>query len=231
VHPPGPIIASGRDADIFEYGPHSVLKRSRHQKSVVIEARVMDYVRGQGYPVPAIEEVSDDGWDLVMQRVDGRSMIDTVSRQPWTIRRQGSVLADLHRRLHEIPAPDWLPAAPFGAGDELLHFDLHPLNVLITAAGPVVIDWPNVVRGDGAGDVALTWVIMAAAEVPAGPVMGTVMGWGRGMVLSAFLRPFDRDAVRRRLRGAVAWKVADPNISAAEKVAMQRLADREALAG
>jgi len=51
------------------------------------------------------------------------------------------------------------------------------------------------------------------------------------MVLSAFLRPVDRDAVRRRLRGAVAWKVADPNISAAEKVAMQRLADREALAG
>jgi aminoglycoside phosphotransferase len=74
------------------------------------EARTMDYLRSHGYPVPAVEEISDDGTDLVMERIDGRSMVEDMGHRPWTIRRQGAVLADLHRRLHAIPP---LPRASF----------------------------------------------------------------------------------------------------------------------
>ena len=58
---PGPLLAAGRDADIFEYGSGLVLRRSREGRSMAREAQVMEYVRSQGFPVPAVEEVSDDG--------------------------------------------------------------------------------------------------------------------------------------------------------------------------
>ena len=112
---PGPLLAAGRDADIFEYGPGLVLRRSRASRSLAEEARVMEYVRSQGYPVPAVDEVSSDGTDLVMERIEGIDMGSTMTKRPWTISRQGRTLADLHCQLHELSAPDWLRDAP-GAG-------------------------------------------------------------------------------------------------------------------
>ncbi len=47
-----------------------------------------------------------------------------------------------------------------GAGDRLLHLDLHPGNVILGPSGPVVIDWTNAPVGDPAVDAALTWVIL-----------------------------------------------------------------------
>ena len=157
------------------------------------EARTMEYLRGHGYPVPAVEEVSDDGTDLVMERIDGPSMVDFMSRRPWAIRRQGAVLATLHRRLHAIAPPDFLPPAPVGPGDCFLHMDLHPLNVMIGAKGPVVIDWPNAARGDPAVDVVLAWVLMAAGEIPSNPVIAAVLGWGRAVLVNGFLANVEPD--------------------------------------
>ncbi len=126
----------------------------------------MEYVRSQGYPVPEIHEITEDGAALVMERIDGASMIDVMKRRPWPFREQAAVLADLHQRLHAIEAPDWLPAAPGTDGDALLHLDLHPLNVIIAGHGPVVIDWPNAVRGQPATDVAITWVLLHSGSDP-----------------------------------------------------------------
>jgi aminoglycoside phosphotransferase (APT) family kinase protein len=188
------------------------------------EARTMEYARAHGYPVPAVEEISDDGTDLVMERLSGPSMGTDLTRRPWTMRHQATVLADLHRRLHEIPAPDWLPPAPCGEGDRLVHLDLHPLNVVLTAKGPVVIDWPNAKRGDGPTDVALTWVLMACGGIPLGRVRAAVLGRGRGVLVNAFLRDFDLAAVRRQLADVVEWKVKDPNMTEVERQAMWHLA-------
>ena len=110
-------LASGRDADIFEYGPDLVLRRSRNGRSVAREARVMAYLATQGYPVPAVHHVSDDETDLVMERINGPTMVDYLSKRPWAIRRQGRVLGELHRRLHAIPPPDFLGPAAFGEGE------------------------------------------------------------------------------------------------------------------
>src|SRR6202035_1076737 len=101
VHQPGKLIATGRDCDIFEYGPGLVLRRSRHGRSMSLEARTMDFVRNHGYPVPSVEEVSADGTSLVLERVDGVTMVDAIRRRPWNISRYGSMLAELHVELHE----------------------------------------------------------------------------------------------------------------------------------
>src|SRR5580698_11526395 len=123
VMDPGPLLASGRDSDIFEYGPGLVLRRSREGRSMVREARLMEYVRSQGFSVPAVEEVSEDGLDMVIERIEGPDMVAMMGSRPWAIPRLGRMLADLHHGLHELAAPAWLEDAPVGRGVGLLHLD------------------------------------------------------------------------------------------------------------
>jgi len=217
---PGPLLAAGRDADIFEYGSGLVLRRSREGHSMAREAQVMEYIRSQGFPVPAVEEVSDDGLSMVMERIEGPDMVALMSKRPWAIPRLGRVLADLHLRLHELAAPDWLHDAPVGRGDRLLHLDLHPMNVMMSTRGPVVIDWTGACRGDPADDVAVAWVLMAAGEVPTGRLMGMILGRARSALVKSFVDCFDVDVIKRRLRDVVAWKVLDPHMSDAEQSRM-----------
>lgn len=217
VTEPGPLLASGRDSDIFEYGPGLVLRRSREGRSMEQEARIMDYVRAQGFPVPAVDGISPDGLDMVLERIEGPDMVAFMEKRPWTIRRLGRTLAGLHRQLHELTAPDWLSGAPLGRGVRLLHFDLHPLNVMIGPRGPVVIDWARACRGDPAVDEALAWVLMAAGEVPAGRFMAMIVSQARSSLVKSFLASVDVDAIKLVLREVVAWKASDPHMSAAEQ--------------
>jgi aminoglycoside phosphotransferase (APT) family kinase protein len=189
------------------------------------EARIMEYVRAQGFPAPAVDEVTDDGRDMVMERIDGTDMVAAMSKRPWTISRQGRVLAELHRQLHQLAAPDWLDNAPVGEGDRLLHLDLHPLNVMLSPKGPVVIDWTSACRGDAAVDVALAWVLMTAGSVPTGRVIGAVLGRARSALVKSFLRSFDTEEIGRSLRDVVEWKVRDPHMSASEQARMWRVVE------
>lgn len=227
--PPGRLLASGRDADIFEHRPGLVLRRARGGRSLAAEARVMEYLRGQEYPVPAVDSLSDDGCDLVMERVDGPSMVEAVARAPWSVGRHGAMLGDLHRRLHEVPPPDFLPPAPpWAAGASILHLDLHPLNVLLGPGGPVVIDWTGAVVGDPDVDVALAWVLMEAGEIPRGRLAARLLGAGRSLLVRGFLAGFDRRRVAGRLGAVVDWKAGDPHMSRREVEAMQRVVARNA---
>ena len=214
----GPLIASGRDADIFAYGPDLVVRRSRRGRSMEREARVMQYVAAHGYPAPRIEDVRADGAELVMERIDGPTMLDALARGPSMSRDHAADLAALHRQLHDIPAPDWLD--PFiVAGGGVVHLDLHPLNVVLSRRGPVLIDWTNARRGAGAADVALTWLVLAAAELP-DPALVRV----RETFVREFLGHFDLAPVRAVLPAVGAWKCEDPNMRPGEVAAMRRLA-------
>jgi aminoglycoside phosphotransferase (APT) family kinase protein len=181
------------------------------------EAETMKYLRSQGFPVPAVEDLSEDGTELVMERVHGRSMVDAISRSPWTVRKQGRVLAGLHRQLHDLPAPEFLAASPAGgAGSSILHLDLHPLNVMIARSGPVVIDWANARVGDPDVDVAVAWLLMSVGEIPGGGLLTKLLGWGRGLLIEGFVSSFDRAELAAKLRAVVEWKSRDANMSAGE---------------
>lgn len=220
---PGTLIASGRDADIFEYRKGTVLRRSRNGRSQVLEARSMEFVRSAGYPVPEVFEVSDDGVDLVMERISGPTMLETASNQPWRLRRFGRDLAELHLSLHNLEAPGWMPVVPFGPGDRVLHLDLHPLNIILSNRGPVVIDWTNASRGDPLVDVAATWVLLASGNVPGGRLDAVKAKVGRGILLRGFLRPFSKTELRSVLSGVVEWKSKDTNMTSSEIERMRSL--------
>jgi aminoglycoside phosphotransferase (APT) family kinase protein len=205
------LLAAGRASEIFDLGDGRVLRRFRAGGDPEREALVMGHTRSHGYPVPRVLEVTPDA--LVLERIDGRTMFEEMRRRPWTMRRHVALLADLHRQLHEIKAPDGLPAV--GAGDRLLHLDLHAANVILSPAGPFVVDWTNARRGDPAVDVALTWVIAATSG---GRVGRLSLRW--------FLPHFDREEVLQALPAAAEFRLADPNVTNEERRAVRRLVQR-----
>ena len=216
-------IARGRAADIFEAGPGRVLRRYREGEygDPVAEAAVMEYARGRGFPVPAVYDANDR--DLVLERLEGVTMLADLARRPWLVRRHGQTLADLHCRLHHIPAPPGL-RSPFGRGEELAHFDLHPDNVMLTRRGPVVIDWSNASRGQAADDVALTWVILTTSAIPGLLPFRALASAGRGLLVDAFLAGVDADAARERLVTVAERRMeTDPHLAARERRALRAL--------
>ena len=186
-----------------------MLRRYRRAGNAAREAVAMEHAHARGYPVPRVHSVRDDG--LVLERVEGISMWEALRRRPWQLEEHMRTLAQLHHRLHEIGAP-----AQFGDG-ALLHCDLHPANVLLAARGPVVIDWPNARAGEAAFDVALAWLI--------GATSGGMLG---RFAMPRFLRHVDREAARRALPDAAAYRLADRNVTDAERRAVRRLVAREA---
>ena len=67
------LLARGRDADVFALDDTRVLRRYRDpsHSNTEMEARVMEYLAGRGYPVPQVHDVT--GTELVMDRLGGRA--------------------------------------------------------------------------------------------------------------------------------------------------------------
>jgi aminoglycoside phosphotransferase (APT) family kinase protein len=166
--PPGPLVGSGRSADVYAIDAGRVLRRYRVPLDVQAEATIMRYLDEAGFPVPKVYDA--EGSDLVMERLDGRDMLIDLARRPWLARRHARLLAEMHNRLHQIPAPPGFPQ-PLGPGDTVLHLDLHPGNIMLTSRGPVVIDWSNRSAGPAGADVAIAYLIMACSEVDDLPLM------------------------------------------------------------
>jgi aminoglycoside phosphotransferase (APT) family kinase protein len=188
----GSLIAKGRSAEIFECGAGKVLRRLRDGRTVPAhEPVVMRAVRAAGYPVPEVFDV--DGGDMVMERVAGVDMVKDIERRPWRARRYGALLADLHTRLAAIPVvPAMLSGdevtVAYGAPEVYVHGDLHPMNVILTDRGPVVIDWEGARIGPRDADAAISWMLLAIGELDDVPwFLRPIVGLVRAQLLRAFL--------------------------------------------
>ena len=208
------LIAAGRASEIFDLGEDRVLRRFKGGGNPKREALVMRHARRHGYPVPEVFEVTADA--LVLEKIDGPTMWEAAAEQPSAVQLHADTLAELHRQLHRIEAPERLSAV--GGGDRLLHLDLHPANVILSPSGPVVIDWTNARRGQAALDVALIWVI-GATSAGLGPLWRSFM--------AQFLAHFDPDESREMLRAAGEYRLADPNVTDEERQAVRELLARE----
>lgn len=123
----------------------------------------------------------------VYERLDGPTMWSLAVASPERAADFGRSLAHLHARLLGAVPPVSLPrkadrircklrraaAIPHpGLGDvaidlppptgapSLCHGDLHPGNVIVTSRGPMVVDWFDACRGEAAGDVARTSLLL-----------------------------------------------------------------------
>jgi Ser/Thr protein kinase RdoA (MazF antagonist) len=158
------------------------------------EAWVSQVVMEAGLRAPRIgERVTVDGRQgLIYERIDGPSLLQTVATQPWTLFRSASQFGTLHAEMHNMHRPN-LPAqrqqilrtvdnaphlsptlkervrrrlATLPDGDAVCHGDYHPDNILLSAQGPVIIDWMTVSRGNPAADVARTTLLFLGGSLP-----------------------------------------------------------------
>lgn len=222
----GAPVAEGRDSQMFEAGPGRLLRRARSGRSIEFEAQVMSYAREHGFPVPKIFEVRAGGTEIVMERVDGPTMADVMLKRPWTLGSHARMLADLHDRLHAIPAPRFVGFRSMGGGDRLLHLDLHPLNVMMSARGPVVIDWANAAAGDPLLDVAVTSVLLTSPHMPGPAWIDRLVRPLRSVLDRAFTHRYRGRALDRQLVLAGELKSLDSNLAPEETAACLRIAER-----
>ena len=253
--PTGDLIARGRAADVYAEGADRVRRRYREPAhSAESEAELMRYLHGQGYPVPEVFDA--DGADLVMARVPGPTMLSELERRPWTTRLQARVLAGLHQGLHAVPPPPgmrrpWADerseaaraagsgeierSEPAGSGEtepsgevasSIVHLDLHPDNVILAPAGPIVIDWSNAVVGPPGIDLARTWVMVAAMGGPSAAWQRLIESRVRRSFVNQFLAYADLGAARRWFDAAVELTLLDPHVTATEAAAIRELQRR-----
>lgn len=208
-----PLLASGRDADVFAIDDQRVMRRYRQGGDASHEASVMAYVAERGYPVPVVYEAN--GADLVMERLEGPTMLQALVSGDVGIEAAGVLLADLHAQLHALPAR--LSRDP---DVRILHLDLHPGNVMLPRRRPVVIDWRNTAEGSPDLDVALSAVILAQVGVAAGHEMATAAQ----TLLTAFLRHADGRPLQQ-LDQAVAIRRSDPALTENEVGLLASAAD------
>lgn len=223
--PPGTLLGRGRTADVLtwgEWGDRRVLKRFRDgtdPATVEGEADALALAATTGLPAPRlVERVTAEGHPgLVLERVDGPTMLDELSERPWRLRRVAGELAELQTRLQQAPGTglpplrarlaDRIAVAPLDApvreralaalarlpdGDRLCHGDLHPGNVVVTATGPSVVDWADATCGHPDGDAARTWLLLQVAPVPPGAKLQPILETLRDRFCRAWLAAYRR---------------------------------------
>jgi aminoglycoside phosphotransferase (APT) family kinase protein len=224
-----PLIGRGRAADVYDAGNGRVVRRYRTPHPGVVQREVvaMQHLRAHGAPVP--EVFSADGDEMVMERLEGRSLMDVLTSRPWRAKAIGRQLAALQRQIHAIPAGD-IDLPRMGDGNAILHFDLHPDNVMVTAQGPVVIDWSNVAVGDPLADVVFSWMLMSTAEPDHVPLLlRPILRRIRRNLVAGFIAGTTIDEAARTWIAVVCERrVTDPNTTATEKTNIAAFAARHA---
>lgn len=182
----GPVIGSGRKARVHALDGERVVKLfiAPDEDEIAAEILAMSAAVEAGAPAPRIYGLADmEGRrGIVMERLRGESLLDLLEARPVArLRRTAEILADLAATIARCHAPG-LPRAQerfadycasslvsdalgertraligrLPAGERLIHGDLHPGNVMVTANGPVAIDWQWACRGPLGADAAFT---------------------------------------------------------------------------
>jgi len=162
---------------------------------VEYELKIGRIVQDAGLPVPRIGDIVevDNRRGVIYEHIQGVSMLGLLRAQPWTVFRVARQFAELHAAMRQCVVPDDLPtqhaafersirAAPgltddlrdaalralaaMPAGDQLCHGDFHPDNVMMSARGPIVIDWMTATRGNPLAEVARTLLLLTSGEPP-----------------------------------------------------------------
>ena len=216
------LIGKGRDADVYALDGGRVLRRYRHGGPTRREAELMGYLAERGYPVPKVYECTDD--EMVMERVDGPTMLTMIQRRPLNAGAYARQLAELHNRLHEIAAPEWLERHASG-GDRMIHLDLHPDNIILSANGPVVIDWRNARAGAPGADIADIQVIFKVFRPPVPWYARAPLSAASGLFVRDFLRAAN-DAPGPHLATIIAGRLATPTLLPKERAKLEAWAAR-----
>jgi len=197
----GKKLGEGATAEVYEFGEGHVIKvvKPTIPTSIIdYEAWVTRTVSDAGAFTPTVGELVDvDGRrGFVMERVEGRPLLEVILTGEMTPEACGRILAELTYALHGVsagatslrsfheyagpmlnqldgrgfPSPVLAEARrileALDTGDAICHGDLNPNNVLMTVEGPRVIDWISAMRGNPMVDLARIAVTLSVVLIP-----------------------------------------------------------------
>lgn len=211
---PLPVLAAGTTADIFVVDDDRVLRRYHGAHDTTTEAALMRHVAEHGFPVPSL--YSAEGSELVMERLHGPTLLQALAAGEVSLEDGAEIMADLHQRLHVLPAP-----ARSGHDDVVVHLDLHPANIILSEShGPALVDWANARTGPADLDLAVSAIILGEVAVDSG---GDYSRAARKMLV-AFLAVAGGDPLAQ-LDAAVESRLSDAALVPGEEALVQPAAE------
>ncbi|MDP2857201.1 MAG: aminoglycoside phosphotransferase family protein [Bacillota bacterium] len=201
----GRLVGRGARSDIYEWGKGRVLKLMKPGISLDAaknEARNTDLAFAAGLPVPRVYEVIEmEGRPgIVYEHIKGDPVDRHIKAATWRTGEFARQAAEVHTRVHQITVAGLrdvkhrlrsavlrskLGEAVQGQvlqrlqglpdGTALLHFDFHPLNLVLSGQRIYIIDWDNACTGDPLADVARTCLISSLAEYHVRPGLKRIL--------------------------------------------------------
>lgn len=201
------LLAVGATADIFAVDDERVLRRYRDLRDASTEAALMRHVVENGFPAPAL--YSSNGAEIVMERLYGPTLLQALASGEFSLQDAVQIMADLHRRLHSVPAP-----GESNGDDVVVHLNLHPGNVVLSETyGPALVDWAKVTVGPVDLDLAMSAIILAEVAVDSG---GDYSRAARAM-LASFLAVAGGNPVAQ-IDAAARIRLEDPMLQPGERL-------------
>ncbi len=232
----GPRTEIGATAETFLWGDDQVLKLffPDYPRSVVeAEAAITRRAQATGFPAPAVERVVEvEGrYGIILQRIEGPSMLQRLMTPPWPVAGMARLLAKLQAEVHAQAAPE-LPSlkerlerrvrrasgltegakeavierlSELPDGNAVCHGDFHPGNILMSPRGPIIIDWMDTARGDPLADVARTLLLIEVGSPPGMTLARVLVGLLRSRFRRVYLRRYGQLHVGS-LEGIAAWR-------------------------
>ena len=188
-----PLLARGGQAEILDCGDGKVLRIARRPQdfnAIRYEYAVYSLLAAAGLPAPRAHELveAEGAPAIIMDRLSGRSMIETLARNPLLAPHWGRELARLHVRTgrYRVRA-EWVKTTRVKAegfisrsqslseetkhavldllrglpdGEAFCHGDFHPGNIILQEGKSYLIDWVGASRGDLTADVAHTYLLL-----------------------------------------------------------------------
>lgn len=219
----GALIARGRTAEIFEWGTDRVLKLYLDwcpARLAEYEVMATQAAYKAGLPVPEADStvVLENRHGVIMERIDGPTMLDILPTRLWRLAYYAHMLADLQAQVHSCQIPELVPQrlrlnfqirevtvlpetvkkavlntlADLPDGDTVCHNDLHPANVIMSPRGPVIIDLEPAAKGGPLSDVARTWLLIKYAYIPFTFPLSSVMNFVRVLFYSEYLKHYSK---------------------------------------
>ncbi len=217
----GPRLGRGYYAEVFAYGEGRALKLfddGRELEAAEHEARLTAIALELGIPAPEVYDVVtvNDRAGIVMERIEGETMIQWGTSLPWRVHTGAKLMARLHADMHskrgmDIPPPreemlERIETAPGVEesvklqaaeriadqpdGDSFCHGDFHPGNIMMTRGSPVIIDWEVGRLFHPAADVAKSVVLIQSGQPLERGIRRVVIEAARKYFLSAYLREY-----------------------------------------
>ena len=200
----GEKIGEGAYSEAYAWAPGQVVKLFKPglpRGMPWFEVRMIRAVLAAGVPVPEVfGEVTLDGrFGIVLQRLDGPTLLQLTRTGAVTFEQAGAIVAALAMSIHKTPPPpevlsmrDYMESQlrlddgklpkhiateilalidRLPPGDALCHCDLSPGNVIMTAEGPKLVDWISAMRAPAALDLGFLHVILSelAPEIADNP--------------------------------------------------------------